>query len=148
MSCRGDARELLKSIASLNNKNSCFREYIDFDCLAHPAADLLGKDRVGDLSANALLPMIAAIGEIENNMEWTELARNAFMILPVGQGNRLTKEASVRFLTPPSRVKDLVKGACQQFGLIDIYKNFCMALDNNCELCPFSGHQCQPMEKI
>ena len=148
MSCRGNARQLLKSIELLNNKDSKFREYIDFDCLAHPAADLLGKDRVGDLSANALLPMIAAIGEVENKMDWTELARNAFMILPAGQGNRLTKEASVRFLTPPSRVKDLVKGACQQFGLIDIYKNFCMALDNDCELCPFSGNQRQSMYKI
>ena len=77
--------------------------------------------------------------EREGNEKYMELGKRAYMSMLPRQGNRLTKEASVRFLTPPSRIRDLVKSTCQQQGLLDIYKNFCLALDNNCALCPFTG---------
>ena len=133
-------QELLKGINSLNNKDTIFKNYTSFEKIIRPGADLLGKERIADLASNILLPFIRAIGEIEGNEKYTDLGKRAYMSMLPRQGNRLTKEASVRFLTPPSRIKDLVKSTCQQQGLLDIYKNFCLALDNNCALCPFTGN--------
>ncbi len=133
-------QELLKGINALNNKDTIFRNYTNFDSIIKPGADLLGRERIADLTCNIMLPFISAIGEIEGNEKYIDLGRRTYMSMLPRQGNRLTKEASVRFLTPPSRIKDLVKSTCQQQGLLDIYKNFCIALDNNCALCPFSGN--------
>lgn len=131
-------KEMLRKIGELNNRESRFRGYTNFDREICPGADLLGKDRIAELAVNMILPFMAAIGEIEGNEKCIELARATYQSMAPMQGNRLLKEASTRFLTPPSRVRDLVKKVCQQQGLLDIYKNFCLALDNNCELCPFS----------
>ncbi|MBQ7176440.1 MAG: DUF2851 family protein [Victivallales bacterium] len=134
------SQELFKGINALNNKNTIFRDYTSFESIIKPGADLLGRERIADLACNVLLPFITAIGEIERNEKYMDLGRKTYMSMSSRQGNRLTKEASARFLTPPSRIKDLVKSTCQQQGLLDIYKNFCLALDNNCTLCPFSGN--------
>lgn len=92
-----------------------------------------------DMLSNVFLPFLAGIFQADDeNQEVVTLALNAFTSLPKGQENRLFKEAVQRFLNPPSRVRDLVKSACHQQGLLDIYKNFCQVLDNNCNLCPFA----------
>ena len=128
----------LERMKELNNKESVFRGYVEFDSKAKPAADLLGKERISELLCNAILPFLAAIGEKEGDRHYAELARDTYMALPLSEDNRLIKEASSRFLTPPSRIRDIVKSTCQQQGMLDIYKSFCLALDNNCGICPFS----------
>ena len=129
---------LIAKIKELNNKDSIFRGYVDFDSRAKPAADLLGKERINDLQCNAILPFLAALGEKEGSRHFAGIANDTYMALPLREDNRLIKEASSRFLTPPSRIRDIVKSTCEQQGLLDIYKNFCLALDNNCDICPFS----------
>ena len=87
---------------------------------------------------NILLPYMAGLSELEEGADSPGVAKakKLYMELPRLQTNRLTKEAVQRFLIPPSREVDLVKLACQQQGLLNIYSSFCLALDNNCELCP------------
>ena len=133
-------QELLIGISELNNKDTIFRNYKSFEMIIKPGADLLGRERIADMACNIVLPFITAIGEIEGNEKYVDLGKRTYMSMLPRPGNRLTKEASARFLTPPSRIKDLVKSTCQQQGLLDIYKNFCLALDNNCALCPFTGN--------
>ncbi|MBQ9368880.1 MAG: DUF2851 family protein [Victivallales bacterium] len=131
-------KELLTCFSALNKSDSPWRPYRDFGHTIKPAADLLGQSRLLDMVANVLLPYLAGLSELEAGADspGVELAKKLYLELPRLQENRLIKEAVQRFLIPPSREVDLVKYACQQQGLLNIYSTFCLALDNNCELCP------------
>ena len=131
-------RELLKRLSALNRADSPWRPYRDFGHVIKPAADLLGQSRLLDMVTNVLLPYLAALFELEEGADspGVKLAKKLYVELPRLQSNRLTKEAVQRFLIPPSREVDLVKLACQQQGILNIYSSFCLALDNNCDLCP------------
>ena len=124
--------------------DSPWRACRDFGHPIHPPAALLGKSRCLDLAANVFLPYLSARLELEHPLAAAvgakaeaERARQAFLLLPPAQGNRLLTEAAHRFLTPPSRARELLKTCSRQQGLMDIYQNFCLALDHNCDLCPF-----------
>ena len=131
-------KELLASFSRLNNTDSPWRPYRDFGHTINPPADLLGQSRLLDMVTNVLLPYLAGLSELEEGADspGVNLAKSLYLELPRLQSNRLTKEAVQRFLIPPSREVDLVKYACQQQGILNIYSSFCLALDNNCELCP------------
>ena len=131
-------KELLTSFSTLNKPDSPWRPYRDFGHTIKPAADLLGQSRLLDMITNVLLPYLAGLSELESGPDspGVKLAKRLYLELPRLQENRLTKEAVQRFLIPPSREVDLVKYACQQQGLLNIYNSFCLALDNTCELCP------------
>lgn len=129
-------KELLKRFYMLVKANSPWRPYRDFCHAIRPAADLIGRPRLLDMLANVFLPFLYGM----DGGSSSDIAKELFMHLPLSQDNRLFKEAVQRFLMPPSRTVDLIKTACHQQGMLDIYKNFCIALDNNCQLCPFSAH--------
>ena len=57
----------------------------------------------------------------------------------LSQDNRLLREAGQRFFVPPARAKVILRRSCHQQGLLDIYQNFCQALDCDCGQCPFSS---------
>jgi len=118
-----------------------WRGYRDFGHAIKPAADLLGPPRLLDIAANVFLPYLNAQLALTAGADSAaaQRVRDAYMLLPPSQENRLLKEAIQRFLTPPSRSRELIRSVCHQQGLIDIYKNFCLALDNNCDCCPFRG---------
>lgn len=127
----------MKRLHSLNQPENPWREYIDFSHKATPTADLIGKSRLLDFAANVFLPFLYGVeGNGENESPLQHFAKKTYMSLPLSQGNRLFKEAVQRFLTPPSRVVDLVKNTCHQQGMLYIYKNLCQALGNNCRECP------------
>lgn len=127
----------LKSFNVLCEEIMPWKSLRDFSHEIKPAADLLGKGRLSDLLVNVFLPFLHGISKANGNSAIADLAKTAYMSLPPLQDNRLYKEAIQRFLIPPSRAVELVKSACHQQGMLDIYKNFCCALGNNCSLCPF-----------
>jgi len=122
----------------LADNESFWRDKLDFGHKIRPPANLIGRQRLLDMAANVLLPFLAGVAETENAPELARLAKETFLILPLPQDNRMVKEAVQRFLNPPSRIVDIVKSACHQQGILDIYNNFCLALDNNCQFCPFA----------
>lgn len=111
--------------------------------LPKPAA-LLGTDRRRDLLQNVLLPFLAAKAEMEGREELLLRIRQVWEALPRLQENHLMGNAICRFLTPPSRWRELLDGAAQQQGIMDIFQNFCLALDHNCDECPFSNRSESP----
>jgi hypothetical protein len=133
-------KALRRALCSYEEDDSPWRACRDFGHAIRPAAALLGKSRCLDLAANVFLPYLGAVLDMDSSPDAApeaERVRQAFMQLPPAQGNRLLTEAAHRFLIPPSRTRELLKTCCQQQGLMDIYQNFCQALDHNCELCPF-----------
>ena len=133
-------KALLKSFETLAKPDSRWRAYRDFCHTIRPAANLIGHPRLMDMLANVFLPFLYGMDGGDDGGSPAALAKDMFMRLPLSQDNRLFKEAVQRFLMPPSRTADLIKTACHQQGMLDIYKNFCIALDNNCQFCPFSSN--------
>ncbi len=133
----GSTKDLLKRFDALVKSDSLWRSYKDFCHTIRPAANLIGRPRLLDMLANVFLPFLYGMDEGVS----ASIARELFIHLPLSQDNRLFKEAVQRFLMPPSRTADLIKTACHQQGMLDIYKNFCIALDNNCQFCPFASNK-------
>ena len=111
--------------------------YRDFTAPMPSPALLLGRERLGDLALNIWLPYLAAAAEAADSEKDMSIVREAWRKVPRTQENHLLKEAVHRFLTPPSRSRQLLKHAAQQQGMMDIYKNFCLALQHSCNDCPF-----------
>ncbi len=130
-------RELLKAFMAPMAEASPWNQCLDFQHrLPRPAA-LLGEDRRRDLTQNVLLPLLGAQAEEEGDARLQETVRQAWAMLPRLQENHLLRKAVSRFLTPPSRWHELLPGAPQQQGIMDIFQNFCLALDHCCGECPF-----------
>ena len=131
-------KELLKQLSSLVDPQSPYRGYRDFGHTIKPEADLLGQSRLSDIVTNVLLPYLHGLAQTgtARNPSMANLPMELYLQLPRLQENRLYKEAAQRFLIPPSRAEELIRHACQQQGFLNIYKSFCLALDNNCDLCP------------
>ncbi|MBQ6471722.1 MAG: DUF2851 family protein [Victivallales bacterium] len=131
-------KELVRALESPGDGEEWWRGLLDFGHRISPPADLLGRERLLDLAANVLLPYLhAVLSRTPDAKAIADLAREAFCQLPLGQDNRLAREATLRFLTPPSRVRDVVRNICQQQGLLDLYTGFCLALNSDCRHCPF-----------
>jgi hypothetical protein len=102
-------------------------------------ARLLGQARMDDILANVLLPYLNALASRAGDEGLSRLARSAFLDLPRLQDNRTLQEAAHRFLVPPSRLRAVTRNAADQQGLMELYRCFCLALGNDCSLCPFTA---------
>ncbi len=141
---RASPQALLKAVMAPLTEEAPWSQCRDFQhALPHPAA-LLGEDRRRDLAQNVLLPLLDAQAEEEGDAALQETVRRAWAMLPRLQENHLLRKAVSRFLTPPSRWHQLLPGAPQQQGMMDIFQNFCLALDHCCGECPFQAQVLPP----
>ncbi|MDD3953760.1 MAG: DUF2851 family protein [Lentisphaeria bacterium] len=134
-----NTKQLLSELLDFPKGDPLWCNSKDFAHRLQPGAALLGKARARDLVLNVLLPAAAAWAEQEEG-EYSpgrKLIEQAWLELPPGQDNHLFREACHRFLVPPSRAREILKKAYHQQGLLDIYQNFCLALDHDCTNCPF-----------
>ena len=133
-------QELLKTMLKLDFSNDAWLPYMDFKTHLPRPAKLLGPERLKDIIANVWLPYLSTIDSLDGSDGGiAELARQTYVLLSPGQGNRVLTEAAHRFLTPPSRSRELLKRYCHQQGLLDIYRNFCLVFDSDCTNCPFAS---------
>ena len=94
---------------------------------------LIGSARATEMLANVLFPRaIAARPE-----RWTEYER-----LPAAQSNRRIETAAARLFDGGGAAGEdqplrAVKTAVQQQGLLQIYEDFCLQDDSDCERCTF-----------
>ena len=130
-------RELLRTLGDALDTRSPWEGAVHFGAALRRSARLLGKARVLDISVNVFLPALRARGERDGCDALSDLARDAYLLAPRMQTNRLLTEASHRFFVPPSRARTMLGRAALQQGLIEIYRSFCLALDGDCASCPF-----------
>jgi hypothetical protein len=135
-----DGRGVFKALLSeLDLDLPPWRECQSFQKSLKAPAALLGKKRIVDILANVLLPALYDKTLPGYDPKLAHLVSDAYLRLPPSQENRLLTEAIHRFLTPPSRAVDVIDKTCHQQGLIDIYRNFCQLLHNDCSRCPFGN---------
>lgn len=133
-----DTAALRRALLDSLDVRSPWEEVQDSTRRLRRPARLLGQARRADLLANVLLPFLDVLGTRAGDDRLCRLARAAYLDLPRLQDNRLLREATHRFLVPPSRGRDLLQSAAEQQGLLELYRAFCLALDGNCADCPFT----------
>ena len=133
------SKQLLNLLFNIDFDLPHWRGCQNFKTPVKPASALLGRSRLADIIANIFLPALCAQNSPNYSPEIAHLANGAFLTLPPMQGNRSLTEAAHRFLMPPSRAREVLKRACHQQGLLDIYRNFCQNLGHDCSKCPFAN---------
>lgn len=132
-------RELLRQLRQCLAVTSSWDGLASFTTRLPRPAHLLGPDRINDVVVNVVLPFLVAKARQSARNELEDLAVAAYLGAPRLQGNRPLSEVSHRLLVPPSRIREVARRACEQQGMLAIYRDFCLALSNNCENCPMLG---------
>lgn len=139
-------RTLQRQLLGLPEGSTVWQGCRDFSHPLRPPAALLGHARALDLAVNIFVPAALAWCEKSGgeDAESCRTLQEVWRNLPATQGNRRLTEASLRFLAPPSRSRELLRRACQQQGLLDLYQKFCLALNSDCSQCPFRHDPAPP----
>jgi hypothetical protein len=117
--------------------HSFWAEHSDFGAGLGAAggADLIGKDRAGDLLANIVLPFLDAWAACADLPALSATTRAVFAAQPRLAENQVTRAMLGEALGP--RAKGARLGAREQQGLIALYRRHCAARD--LYGCPLSG---------
>jgi len=97
---------------------------------------LLGTNRIHDMLVNVVLPFLWVMARQAHDRERSDLVEQAYLAMPRLQENRAIKEVVHRLFVPPSRAEEIVRKACHQQGLLEIHRDFCLNLGNDCQICP------------
>ena len=96
---------------------------------------LIGATRAREMLANVFFPLAIAA----NPQRW-----DAYAKLPAGSSNRRVATAALRlFGYEAGRSDPWLKTAAHQQGLLQIYEDFCLEDDSNCEQCTFPERVCR-----
>ena len=128
---------ILKGLMSVFHHEICPDSHILQDALLVPSGEngemgpaLLGKGRASDIVVNALLPFVAAFGEINSQPALVGRALEIYCRYPRLSPNNLERHMSRQLGIDRGRVTN----ACQQQGLIYLYRTFCKM--GKCPDCP------------
>jgi hypothetical protein len=91
---------------------------------------LLGGPRAADIVINVWLPFMAAWGRADGHMDPAEKASEIYRRYPAISGNTLERHMYRQL----GLVRETVKTARRQQGLLHIFKSFCAV--GNCPACP------------
>lgn len=94
-------------------------------------AQLIGKERVVMLMANAVLPFFLAWARNRKDKELEKVLYRLYLVLPPEGKNKHTRFMEKR-LTPFHPIKQSLRS---QQGLIQIHKDFCLSFDAGCSQC-------------
>ncbi|MFO7822073.1 MAG: DUF2851 family protein [Lentisphaeria bacterium] len=138
-----DSKDLMHR---LRNELSFSSTWDAYTTLRHPLkhpARLLGESRQRDLITNVLLPAawMLITREGRKGSELSDCVETVLLGMPRLQSNRSLKEAAHCLFMPPSRSKDVAPRACEQQGLLAIYKDFCLRLGKDCQSCPLMNSE-------
>lgn len=102
----------------------------DFGVVKKRSSALLGREKAAEIAINIILPFVYAWGEIAVEPKLKKKAAEIYHLYPKLGENELTRYMKQQLLLKP----DVDLSACQQQGLIHIFKTWCR--HRNCTECP------------
>jgi len=112
-----------------------WRNHFDFGILKKRSSALLGRERASEIVINVILPFACVWGEISSDLILKRKAAEIYRRYPRPEENELTRHMKQQLLLKP----DTRLSACQQQGLIHIFKTYCRL--RNCTACPVASNQ-------
>jgi hypothetical protein len=104
--------------------------HVDFGIAKKISSALLGQEKAAEIMINIILPFNCAWGEIAAEPKLKKKATAIYYQYPKLGDNELTRYMKQQLLLRP----DASLSACQQQGLIHIFKGNCR--QRNCTTCP------------
>ncbi|MFT5128964.1 MAG: hypothetical protein ACI8W8_002584 [Rhodothermales bacterium] len=119
-----NARDCMRALLALFEQPAAapLDRFYRFSSFLDKPAALLGRSRAQDLVANIAIPLFFAYCFFRNTPVDCEKGKQVLLAMPKLQDNRTLKEAAHLFFVPPSRVKDVVRNACAQQGLLNLFR--------------------------
>ena len=123
------ARDVLKFLTGLTDPYWDYHYTLTSDRAARPVA-LIGPARATEMLANVFFPLAIA-GDAG---KWAQYEK-----LPAALTNRRVETAATRLFgdAPGTSRAQWLKSAVHQQGLLQIYEDFCLQDDTDCERCTF-----------
>jgi len=112
-----------------------WRNHFDFGIIKKRSSALLGQEKASEIVINAILPFACVWGEISSDLKLKRKAAEIYRRYPRLGGNELTRHMKQQLLLKP----DTRLSACQQQGLIHIFKTYCRL--RNCTVCPVASNR-------
>lgn len=104
-------------------------KHSDFGIVMHRSSALIGREKAAAIVLNAVLPFIHAWGELNHDTELKKKAAATYHSYPETGDNELTRYMKQQLMFN----SETHLSACQQQGLIHIFKTFCRY--RNCTEC-------------
>ncbi len=109
--------------------------HFDFGVTKKASSALLGREKAAQIAINTILPFVCAWDEISAEPKLKKKAAEIYHHYPKPGDNELTRYMKQQLLLKP----DVGLSACQQQGLIHIFKNYCRHRD--CSQCPVASNR-------
>lgn len=109
--------------------------HLDFGIAKKRSSALLGRGRAAEIAINVILPFVCAWSEATAESKLKQKAAKIYHHYPSLGDNELTRHMEQQFLLK----SDAKLSACQQQGLIHIFKAYCR--HRNCTKCPVALKQ-------
>ena len=107
-----------------------WQNHFDFGIVTSRASAFIGYEKASAIIINTILPFAAAWGELDSDSKLKKKAAEIYRRYPRTGDNELT-----RYMRQQLRLRpDIRLSACQQQGLIHIFKAYCRR--RNCTQCP------------
>ncbi len=113
-----------------------WRNHFDLGITQKKSSALLGREKTSAILINTVLPFTCAWGELNSDLKLKKKAADIYRRYPVTGENELTRYMKQQLmLNPQARLS-----ACQQQGLIHIFKTCCR--HRNCTECLIALNRC------
>jgi len=112
-----------------------WRNHSDFGIVKKRSSALLGRERAAEIVINVILPFACVWGEVSSDLKLKRKAAEIYRRYPRPEENELTRHMKQQLLLKP----DANLSACQQQGLIHIFKTYCRL--RNCAACPVASNR-------
>jgi hypothetical protein len=113
-----------------------WKNHLDFSIVTKRNSSLVGQEKASVIAIDAILPFVHAWGEVSDELWLQKRAAEIYRRYPKTGDNELT-----RYMMQQLRLKlDVRLSACQQQGLIHIFKTYCRR--RNCAECPVATNRC------
>jgi len=113
-----------------------WKNHPDFGIIMKRSSSLMGREKASVIAINTILPFVYAWSEVADEPQLQKRASEIYRRYPKTGDNELT-----RYMMQQLRLKlDVRLSACQQQGLIHIFKTYCRR--RNCAECPVATNRC------
>ena len=101
------------------------------------AIELIGENRAQEIVANAVLPCIAAVAEINDERDLAAKAKACYDALPAAPSNSVLRLVGQQLFGHSITAAADIKTARRQHGLLQIFQDFCLNDKSACAQCHF-----------
>lgn len=101
-----------------------WEQFCNFKTKLHKSMKLIGSSRKLDIIINVVIPAMAVYFSEPNKTDELHKLYQFYCSLPKSQDNHVLDIARYRFFIPPARMKDIVKKAVDQQGLMQLMHDF------------------------